>query len=278
MPPLRVTSIQRGCVYDGRGVRTVVFLKGCSLHCPWCCNPETISVDNEIFIDESKCLKNQGKPGRFCRSCVRCGGELPETVCPVGVGESVAKEYAPDELYEILVKDSELFARTGGGVTFSGGEPLLQAESLVPLLQKLKQENIDVVFETTLVAATDALNGILPYTDGVIVDFKLQPQMKLHDRAYLRRIKEHYSLLQGKRITNRLVFVNELIEHRGKVVSVLQKLGIERMELLLCHDLGVKKYEKLGLAHTDCSADKKLMEKFSESLNAEKITVSGLTI
>ena len=278
MPPLRVTSIQRGCVYDGRGVRTVVFLKGCSLHCPWCCNPETISVDNEIFIDESKCLKNQGKPGRFCRSCVRCGGELPETVCPVGVGESVAKEYAPDELYEILVKDSELFARTGGGVTFSGGEPLLQAESLVPLLQKLKQENIDVVFETTLVAATDALNQILPYVDGFIVDFKLQPQMKLHDMVYLCRIKDHYSLLQGKRITNRLVFVNELWEHREQVVSVLRELGIGRLELLPCHDLGAKKYEKLGFAHTDCSADKKLMEKLTEYLFSNGINTSLLYV
>ena len=278
MQPLKVTSIQRGCVYDGRGVRTTVFLKGCSLHCPWCCNPETISADNEIFIDESKCLKNQGYPGRFCRSCVRCGGEQPETACPVGVGESVAKEYAPDELYEILIKDSELFAQTGGGVTFSGGEPLLQAEGLLPLLGKLKQGNIDIVFETTLVAPTDTLSQILPYADGFIVDFKLQPQMKLHDMAYLRRIKEHYSLLQGKRITNRLVFVNELAEHREQVVSVLRELGIEQIELLLCHNLGMKKYEKLGLAHTDCSADKKLMEKFIQSLNVEKITVSKLTI
>ena len=276
--PLKVTSIQRGCVYDGRGVRTTVFLKGCSLHCPWCCNPETISTDNEIFIDESKCLKNQGNPGRFCHSCVRCGGEQPETACPVGVGESVAKEYAPDELYEILIKDSELFAQTGGGVTFSGGEPLLQAKGLLSLLQKLKQENIDVVFETTLVALTNALNSVLPYADGFIVDFKLQPQMKLYDTTYLRRIKAHYALLNEKRITNRLVFVNELTAHREKVVSALRELGIERIELLLCHDLGAKKYEKLGLAHTDCSADKKLMEIFSESLNTEKITVFKLTI
>ena len=196
----------------------------------------------------------------------------------MGVGESVAKEYAPDELYEILIKDNELFAQTGGGVTFSGGEPLLQTEYLVPLLQKLKQEKIDVVFETTLVAPTGTLNSVLPYADGFIVDFKLQPQMKLYDTEYFHRIKEHYASLNGKRITNRLVFVNELAAHREKVVSALRELGIERIELLLCHDLGAKKYEKLGLAHTDCSADKKLMEKFSESLNAEKITVSKLTI
>lgn len=64
----------------------------------------------------------------------------------------------------------------------------------------------------------------------------------------------------------------------GKIVSVLRELEIEQIELLLCYDLGAKKYEKLGLTHTDCSADKKLMEEFSESLNAEKITVSKLTI
>lgn len=278
MQPLKVTSIQRGCVYDGRGVRTTVFLKGCSLHCPWCCNPETISVDNEIFIDESKCLKNQGTQGRFCRSCERCGGEMPITACPLGVGENTAKYHTPEELYEILIKDIGLFAKTGGGVTFSGGEPLLQAEGLVPLLQKLKQEKIDVVFETTLVAPTGTLNSVLPYADGFIVDFKLQPQMKLYDTEYFHRIKEHYASLNGKRITNRLVFVNELAAHREKVVSVLRKLGIERIELLLCHDLGAKKYEKLGLAHTDCSADKKLVIQFNNYLKSKNIKASLLTI
>ncbi len=278
MQLLKVTSIQRGCVYDGRGVRTTVFLKGCSLHCPWCCNPETISTDNEIFIDESKCLKNQRMQGRFCRSCERCGGEMPITACPLGVGENTVKYHTPEELYEILIKDIGLFAQTGGGVTFSGGEPLLQAEELIPLLQKLKQENIDVVFETTLVAPTDALIRVLPYADGFIVDFKLQPQMKLYDTIYLRRIKAHYALLNGKRITNRLVFVNELAAHREQVVSVLRELGIERIELLLCHDLGAKKYEKLGLAHTDCSADKKLIIQFNNYLKSKNIKASLLTI
>ena len=278
MQPLKVTSIQRGCVYDGRGVRTTVFLKGCSLHCPWCCNPETISADNEIFIDESKCLKNQGTQGRFCRSCERCGGEMPITACPLGVGENTAKYHTSEELYEILIKDIGLYTQTGGGVTFSGGEPLIQAEGLLPLLQKLKQEKIDVVFETTLVAPTDALNRVLPYADGFIVDFKLQPQMKLYDKAYIRRIKAHYALLNGKRNTNRIVFVDELAAHREKVVSVLRKLGIERIELLLCHDLGAKKYEKLGLAHTDCSADIESMKNMGEYLSDTKINMTILSI
>ena len=203
---------------------------------------------------------------------------MPITACPLGVGENTAQYHTSEELYEILIKDIGLYTQTGGGVTFSGGEPLLQAEGLVPLLQKLKQEKIDVVFETTLVAPTNALNRALPYADGFIVDFKLQPQMKLYDTTYIRRIKAHYALLNGKRITNRIVFVDELAAHREKVVSVLRKLGIERIELLLCHDLGAKKYEKLGLAHTDCSADKKLVIQFNNYLKSKNIKASLLTI
>lgn len=154
----------------------------------------------------------------------------------------------------------------------------MQTEGLLPLLLKLEQKRIDIVFETTLIAPTDVLNSVLPYADGFIVDFKLQPQMKLYDTEYFHRIKEHYALLNGKRITNRLVFVNELAAHREKVVSALWELGIERIELLLCHDLGAKKYEKLGLAHTDCSADKKLIIQFNNYLKSKGIKSSLLTI
>lgn len=279
MRPLKVTSIQRGCVYDGRGIRTTVFLKGCTLHCPWCCNPETIRTEDEVFIDEGKCLKNSGVPARFCELCERSGGANPITVCPLGVGQNVATEYTQEVIYEVLVKDQELFARTGGGVTFSGGEPLLQTEALLPLVQRLVQANIDVTFETTLVVPTEHLVDILPYAHGFLVDLKLQPQMKLYDAAYLDRMKTHLQMLKDtKRITNRLVFVDAMITHKEQVVSVLQELDIRSIELLLCHDLGAKKYEKLALSHEDFSADSNLLVAFSEYLKEQNVQTSILVV
>lgn len=281
MRPLKVTSIQRGCVYDGRGIRTTVFLKGCTLHCPWCCNPEAIRDDDEVFIDESKCLKNSGISARFCESCERSDGANPVTMCPLGVGQNVATDYMQEAIYEILVKDYELFARTGGGITFSGGEPLLQAEALLPLVQRLAQANIDVMFETTLVVPTEYLVDILPYAHGFLVDLKLQPQMKLYDTAYLDRMKTHLRMLKDmKRITNRLVFVDAMIAHKERVVSVLQELGIHCVELLSCHDLGAKKYEKLALSHThkNFSADSNLLVAFSEYLKEQNVQTSILVV
>lgn len=75
MKSLEVTNIQRGCVYDGPGVRTTVFLKGCSLCCPWCCNPETITREDAFYIDNSKCLKYQGISSSICNACEKYGGE-----------------------------------------------------------------------------------------------------------------------------------------------------------------------------------------------------------
>jgi len=279
MRTLRITSIQRGCVYDGRGVRTTVFLKGCTLHCPWCCNPETIRTEDELFIDESKCLKNSGISAHFCVSCERLGGENSVTACPLGVGKNVVTNFTQNAIYDILVKDSGLFARTGGGVTFSGGEPLLQSEALLPLVQRLIRKNIDVTLETSLFVPTEHLVRLLPYVQVFMVDFKLQPQMKLYDMAYFDRMKTHLQMIGvGKRVTHRLVFVNAMIDHKERIVSILKEWGVLDVELLLCHDLGAKKYEKLALPHEDHSADRNLLVAFSEYLERHNLRTSILTI
>ncbi len=278
MRPLKVSSVQRGCVHDGRGVRTTVFLKGCALRCPWCCNPEMMSDGDEVFIDEGRCLRNRNIAARFCAPCERRGGGRPVAECPLRTGEPVARYYSAEELYGMLAKDAALFSRTGGGVTFSGGEPLLQSEALLPLLRKLKRGGIDIVFETALAVPAESVANVLPFADGFLVDIKLQPQMKLHDAAYIGRMKSHYSLLEGRRLASRMVFVNDMAGHREKIVSVLKYLGISQLELLLCHNLGAKKYEKLGLPYADYSADRGLMAEFSACLSAEGIRVNELYV
>ena len=212
MNKIRITSIQRGCVYDGPGVRTTVFLKGCSLHCPWCCNPETISQSQQWFCDDSKCLVKNGMKSNLCQNCIRCGGESKEQNCPFGVLTPVSDEIEAKQLVELLLKDKELYGESGG-VTFSGGEPLLQAEVLLPVLQVLRKADVNIAFESTLFVPSKKLEIILSQTNTMIVDLKLQREQG-NIPIYLSRVRENLELLNEYEINilYRLVFVNSLVE------------------------------------------------------------------
>lgn len=278
MKPLRITNIQRGCVYDGPGVRTTVFLKGCTLKCPWCCNPETICFDEQWFIDDDKCLFKQGVQSKLCEQCERLNGPVSIYECPFGVSEKTSKDYSIDDLFHELIKDIDLFKETGGGVTFSGGEPLLYSEELVPLLKKLKAAGVNIVIETTLMTNLNNIILINPFIDSYIVDLKLQPQMCLYDDLYSTRIQASKDLIIKKSLLFRLVFVDQLSEKSNDVKEKLLSLGVNNLELLLCHNLGQKKYEMLSVSSNDYTADRHLATKFVEYLKSFLIGVSILSV
>ena len=278
MKSLKVTNIQRGCVYDGPGVRTTIFLKGCSLCCPWCSNPETLVKEGTFYIDDSKCLKYQGISSSICDICEKNGGVRSVRDCPYGVAESVSYNYDIEALLAEILKDKTLFERTRGGVTFSGGEPLLQVGALTELLERLKKERIHVAFESSLVVPTGNLESVLAYSDCFIIDYKLQPQMKLYDEAYLKLINKNRLRIVGKEIFNRMVFVDEMLDCKNDVLYKLQSLAVSDIEILLCHDLGSNKYKKLGMYHKSYKADSKKAEQFVSFLGLNNISTSLLTI
>lgn len=278
MKQLRVTNIQRGCVYDGPGVRTTVFLKGCSLHCPWCCNPETISYGEQWFIDEEKCILRHNISSKLCEPCEKLNGTRSIRRCPYGVAEPTSHDISSDELLEILLKDVELYKESRGGVTFSGGEPLLQSEELVPLLDKLKRFSIHIAFETTLVASEKDLDYVQSYVDLYIIDLKLQPQMNLFDSSYLDKIKYKLSLLRDNPKSFRMVFVDEVFDYSDEVLKILRKLGVDNIELLLCHNLGEKKYKKLKINNQHFFAEARKAESFRSYLVKNGIASSMLSI
>lgn len=244
--PLKITNIQRGCVSDGPGVRTTVFMKGCILHCPWCCNPETITSIDECFVDDLKCLLKKGISSHLCEPCVRSGGTRQLEDCPFQVSKSVSRDYSEQELYEVLIQDKDQFC-IEGGVTFSGGEPLLQTIQLIPVLKQLKEEHIHVSFETTLVVSTESIEMLLPYVDLFIVDLKLQHEQKL-PVDYQAIVCKNLDVIRnvGKDVTFRLVVVPSILEYVDDVISVLHSLNIDAIELLQCHNLGEKKYIMMG--------------------------------
>lgn len=120
MKPLKIISIQRNCVDDGPGVRTTVFLKGCSLKCPWCCNPEAISYEDDFFTDNSKCLHIQGKISSICTKCERANGSEPTKECILGVAINTSQAYDVDRLLERICEDEELFKYSGEELHFRG--------------------------------------------------------------------------------------------------------------------------------------------------------------
>ncbi len=218
---IRVTSIQRLCVYDGPGVRTTVFLKGCYLQCPWCCNPETIQYDEDFFFDKG------------------CKSFFEETFI----------DYEVDLLFSLLMRDKSLFAE-GGGVTFSGGEPLMQAEVILPLLIKLKEEGVHIAFETTLYAPQFKFQLIREFVDYWMVDVKFQFGY-LKNRKYdidPFSFEENLDCLQhtdSVEIEYRMVVMHEIVERMPAVIAQLHKHHINNLSLLSYHSLGENKYVQL---------------------------------
>lgn len=278
MKPLRVTNIQRGCVNDGPGMRTTVFLKGCTLRCPWCCNPETQLYEEDEFIDDEKCLFLHGQQSLLCGNCERVGGSESMVCCPFGVVERTSNDYSATELLEILTKDKSLYQNTNGGVTFSGGEPLLQAEQLHPILTQLRYNGINVALETSLVSPPNNLSLIYRDVDIWLIDLKMQPQMLLYDAQYFQEMTHRLYILRDAGLTFRIVFVDELWNVRTDVLSQLIKLHISKIEVLLCHNLGKKKYQRLSLNNKDYTADSALANDFVHFLISQKIDADLLSI
>lgn len=278
MKEIDVTAIQRGCVHDGSGIRTTVFLRGCLLRCPWCCNPETWTKD-EYFFDSSKCLLEQGINSPLCNGCIKMGGKKDVSECPFHSSKPVSQGFTADELYELIIRDKAQFSSTGGGVTFSGGEPMLQAVSLLPLLRQLQEEKINICFETTLVAPESDINLVRPFIDEIIIDLKLQPKMNLRNEGYVSSITSLLKTLPSTmKRKYRLVFINEMSDCKDDIVDKLRRLNIKELELLKAHNLGESKYRKLHLQPKDYSADTTLFSEFAEYLIADGIKVSKLTI
>lgn len=276
---IRVTNIQRGCVYDGPGIRTTVFLKGCSLNCPWCCNPETINNGSDFYIDESKCFINNGINSKLCAQCERKGGDDTIEHCHFGVCRPTSADYDVADIYYELAKDFDLMRKSNGGVTFSGGEPLLQIKQYETLCKQLKDQCIRIAFETTFVVAEDLFLIALDYAECFILDIKLQPTHTLYkNKEYIDMLKERTSLCKSKMIPMqyRLVFIDSMSDDLDYSVQTLHRLDVDRIELLKCHNLGKSKYERLGLNNIDCTATDKPFNQFADALNKQKIETTKI--
>ncbi|MBR5156224.1 MAG: glycyl-radical enzyme activating protein [Clostridia bacterium] len=186
-----ISKIQPFSVYDGPGIRSVVFLKGCSLRCFWCHNPETQSKTPVMAKYAQKCIScgecinvcpnsQNEKTALFTPECTVCG--KCSEVCFAEAIEKIGKEVTSDEIIKILLKDKQLYEESNGGVTFSGGEPLLQTEFLYDIMSKCNKYGIHTAIETALFASWDKIEKLVPVCDHFICDFKTADNQK-HSEA-----------------------------------------------------------------------------------------------
>lgn len=261
---LDVSSIQRGCIHDGDGVRTTVFLNGCHLHCPWCCNPETSHIV-AYFVDSDKC--EEFRSSSLCADCFNHGGGRPLHECPFGAVKPTSSRLDIAHLFETLLKDKNLYHESEGGVTFSGGEPMLQIDALTPLLSKLTEAGINIAIETTLYVPAQSVELSAPYIDEYIIDLKLQPSMFLDEEKYLSIISSNLELIQSKRKRFRIVFFNGVESRTADIITALKLLNIKDIEILKCHNLAENKYKKLGLDFAPHEVTDSNIECFAKALS-----------
>lgn len=173
----RVFDIATGCFHDGPGLRTVVFLKGCRLRCPWCHNPEGLAFEQEVVVDASRCTGcgacrsacplGSRAPGVACRACGAC-----VEACPAGARRIAGRDLTVDELTAEVLRDRDFFEGTGGGVTFSGGEPLAQPAFLFACADALHAAGVSVAVETSGFWPTELAAALAEHVDLVLFDLK----------------------------------------------------------------------------------------------------------
>lgn len=228
---VRVSNIQRFSLHDGPGIRTTVFLKGCNLRCPWCANPENLDFEPISYYNEN--TKEQGVFGQ---------------------------DMEVQEIFDEIIKDKKYYEINNGGVTFSGGEPLLQIKALEPLLQKLKQEKINMCIETALQVPTELVEIAAKYIDEFIIDIKIldAEECKKVLNGNIELYNKNLEILSEKNKINifRIPLVNEYTlkeSNIGKILELLTKYKYEKVEIFKIHNLAESKYKSIGKEITQFS-------------------------
>ena len=250
-----IFDIERNSYVDGPGIRTTVFFKGCNLHCAWCHNPESQSAKPQMLFYKNKCM-GCGKCREKCPSalekCDLCG--KCTIYCPHDAREICGKEYTVDEVMREIVKDKAFYETSGGGVTFSGGECMLQIEFLTKILKACKENGIHTAVDTAGHVPYERFEQILPYTDLFLYDVKCFDSDKhrqytgVENQLILKNLKR--LLTKSTPVWIRIPIiptVNDTEEELQSIKKYLFSCGTpEKIELLPYHAMGEHKYAALG--------------------------------
>lgn len=271
-----ILHTQRLSTEDGPGNRTTVFMKGCLLNCAWCHNPESIAAKPEMQRIETNCL-GCGTCIKACpQGCIQAGEDdiifnralcdacgICAEVCPTGAWEKLGTKISVDALTQELLKDRSYFAASTGGVTFSGGEPALQADFVSAVMQNLQAAGVHTALDTCGMVNWQQLEKMLPFSDLVLFDVKLiesaahkkhtgQPNQVILEN--LRKLKAHITKKQPQtKLWIRTPLIPGATDGQANLNAIgdfiAAELGeiVERWELCAFNNLCQDKYRRLGM-------------------------------
>ena len=262
-----VFDIQKFSLHDGPGIRTTVFLKGCGLRCWWCHNPESQQPRPELLLRAELCI-GCGACVAECpqaaihqdgdqfvtdrEACTRCGSCMP--VCAADAREIVGQEMTVEQVLDDVLRDDIFYNESGGGITFSGGEPLLQGDFLHDLLQACKAHDLHTVVDTCGYAKTDVLARVRPYVDLFLYDIKVMDDARhrevtgasnkliLENLRYLAQ-HNHPVVVRVPIIPN----INDDETNLRQFSELVRSMpNIQGVNILAYHKLGREKYDRLA--------------------------------
>lgn len=265
-----IFQIQRWSINDGEGVRSTVFLKGCPLRCKWCANPESWNQQLELLFFHEKCTNcnrcssvcpngaitvENGKSyfdREKCCSCAKCC-----EVCPTGARKMIGSTVTVEDVLKVIKRDAIFYRESGGGVTFSGGEPFAQLEFLRQLVFACNQLGLDTAVETSGYFDWMQVKDIFELLDCVFIDIKHMDDAvhkKMTGVSNLRILENitHVSRMHPNVIV-RVPLIDEVNANKENIQKMCEFLKgstqVKSVELLPYHDFGESKYSAIG-AHS----------------------------
>jgi pyruvate formate lyase activating enzyme len=288
-------DIQHFAVHDGPGIRTLVFLKGCPLRCEWCCNPESQTSARQVRYISFRCRgchtcakicpKNaitelEGSVNIDFAQCRNCTDKPCLDACCREALNLTGYEMDSAELLGIIEKDKAFYRNSGGGVTFTGGEPVSQPAFLLEMLKLCKESGIHTAIETCGYARTEEFERILPFTDLFLFDLKLidplehlkhtgQPNdLILKNLSYLSHQSHQSQQPQQPQPKSQIIVrfpvipgITDTQHNLNGIIDLMKELGLTEIHLEPYHTLGLAKYEEFGIPQNSAQIpDVKLSE------------------
>lgn len=234
-----IFNIQRYSLHDGEGIRTMVFFKGCPLHCPWCCNPESQSFNMEMAKIDKNCIH-----------CSICKNDIEE--CPSGALVEFGKYLTVDEVIKEVERDEVFYSASKGGVTLSGGEVLSQSKFALELLKRLKSIGINTAIETSGQGKTQDILALSDFLDLILFDLKIMDK----DRARgaigidMDLVKNNIKLLvkNNKKVIPRVPLIpGYTMDYKNiqYIIDFVMELKLKTIHILPFHQYGSSKYKFL---------------------------------